>query len=586
MSTDVPGATPDVPAAPAGVRRSRRLSLRARLIALIVAVTAAALIAVDVMIPWVTHSSLIATKDQTLTSVVTSLQSRPAFSLQTLSSLTSQNPLASEIGWSQVTTAGIAKVVVTPPGHTAANPAIGATPATEEPVTVPDAAGASTRYRTLAVAVNDSVTHEPLGYLVAWMPLDDVADTIGRVVLLEVLISLGLLVLVGLTAGLVIRRELKPLEAMAHTADEIAGGDLDARVDPGAPGTEVGRLGSALNGMLDGIQGLLAERDTDEERLRRFIADASHELRTPVSAIRGYTDLYRAGALPEEVAVDRAMDRMGFESRRMGALVEDLLTLTQADSAAAQNRERLDLAVLLTGVVDDAAVIDRSRVWRLAGAGAPAVVLGDRLRLHQVFANLLANVRTHTPAGTTATVSLHPSGNQIAIVVSDDGPGVGDDDLGKLFDRFFRVDPARSREKGGSGLGLSIVAAIVRAHGGVIRASHTLGGGLTMTVLLPQAPEPSPDRPDAADPRATAAAADPRATAAAADPGPPPPTHGRAPSAPPRPPRSVRRLHRRTRWDVSNLPPTRRPPSTSRTVPAGSVRDAGRKTCGRFGGPD
>ena len=521
MSTDVPGATPDVPAAPAGVRRSRRLSLRGRLIALIVAVTAAALIAVDVMIPWVTHSSLIATKDQTLTSVVTSLQTRPAFSLQTLSSLTSQNPLASEIGWSQVTTAGIAKVVVTPPGHAAANPAIGSTPATEEPVTVPDAAGASTRYRTLAVAVNDGVTHEPAGYLVAWMPLDDVADTIGRLVLLEVLISLGLLVLVGLTAGLVIRRELKPLEAMAHTADEIAGGDLDARVDPGAPGTEVGRLGSALNGMLDGIQGLLAERDTDEERLRRFIADASHELRTPVSAIRGYTDLYRAGALPEEVAVDRAMDRMGFESRRMGALVEDLLTLTQADSVAAQNRERLDLAVLLTGVVDDAAVIDRSRVWRLAGAGAPAVVLGDRLRLHQVFANLLANVRTHTPAGTTATVSLHPSGNQIAIVVSDDGPGVGDDDLAKLFDRFFRVDPARSREKGGSGLGLSIVAAIVRAHGGVIRASHTPGGGLTMTVLLPQAPEPSPDRPDAADPRATladprATLADPRATAAGA----------------------------------------------------------------------
>ena len=294
--------------------------------------TAAALIAVDVMIPWVTHSSLIATKDQTLTSVVTSLQTRPAFSLQTLSSLTSQNPLASEIGWSQVTTAGIAKVVVTPPGHAAANPAIGSTPATEEPVTVPDAAGASTRYRTLAVAVNDDGHPEPAGYLVAWMPLDDVADTIGRLVLLEVLISLGLLILVGLTASLVIRRELKPLEAMAHAADEIAGGDLDARVDPGAPGTEVGRLGIAFNGMLDGIQGLLDERDADEERLRRFIADASHELRTPVAAIRGYTDLYRAGALPDEVAVDRAMDRMGFESRRMGALVEDLLTLIQADA--------------------------------------------------------------------------------------------------------------------------------------------------------------------------------------------------------------------------------------------------------------
>jgi two-component system OmpR family sensor kinase len=456
---------------------------------LVVAVAAAALVAVDVVIPLVTHASLIASKDQTLTTVVSSLKNRPAFSVDSLSTLTAQNPLASEIGWSQVSTSGIAKVVAPPPGHADANPAIGPHPATDEPFTVGDAGNQSTEYRALGLAVNDGITHQPAGYVVAWIPLDDVATTMSRLVLLEILISLGLLVLVGLTAGFVIRRELKPLEAMAHTADEIAAGHLDRRVDPGAPGTEVGRLGTAFNGMLDGIQGLIAERDADEERLRRFIADASHELRTPVSAIRGYTELYRAGALPEEVAVDRAMDRMGFESRRMGALVEDLLTLTQADSAAAQRRDRIDLAELLTGVVDDAAVIDRSRIWRLAGTGSPAVVLGDRLRLHQVFANLLGNVRTHTPAGTMATVSLHPAGNQVAVVVSDNGPGVADEDLSRLFDRFFRVDPARSREKGGSGLGLSIVAAIVRAHGGLIRASHTPGGGLTMTVLLPLAPD-------------------------------------------------------------------------------------------------
>jgi two-component system OmpR family sensor kinase len=464
----------------------------------VVAVAAAALIAVDVVIPLVTRSSLIAAKDQTLTSVVNSLRSRALFDLESLSSLTAQNPLASEIGWSQVTTAGIAKVLVPPPGHAGANPEIGPAPNTAEPFSVPDAARSSTHYRALAAAIVDA-TRQPAGYLVAWVPLDDVATTIGRLVLLEVLISLGLLLLVGLTAGLVIRRELKPLETMAHTADQIAAGELERRVEVGAPGTEVGRLGTAFNGMLDGIQGLLAERDADEERLRRFIADASHELRTPVSAIRGYTDLYRAGALPEEVAVDRAMDRMGFESRRMGALVDDLLTLTQADTATAQSRDRVNLAELLTGVVDDAAVIDRSRIWRLAGAGTPVMVVGDRLRLHQLFANLLANVRTHTPVGTTATVSLHPAGGQVAVVVRDDGPGVDDENLSRLFDRFFRVDPARSRERGGSGLGLSIVAAIVRAHGGAIRASHTPGGGLTITVLLPTAPEPAPDSRDGAE---------------------------------------------------------------------------------------
>jgi two-component system OmpR family sensor kinase len=520
MTADVPGQTPDVPTTLAGGQEStapgepgteqagrrgrrgaprrRRLSLRARLIALVVAVAAVALIAVDIVIPMVTRASLIASKDQTLSSVVTPLQNRP-LDLDSLPSLTAANPLASEIGWSQVSEAGIAKVIVHPSGDASANPAIGAAPATAEPFTVGDVSGGSLRYRALAGQIR--INGLPSGYLVAWIPMDDISATIGRLVLLEILISLGLLLLVGLTAGFVIRRELKPLEDMAHTADDIAAGHLDRRVDAGAPGTEVGRLGTAFNGMLDGIQGLLSERDADEERLRRFIADASHELRTPVSAIRGYTDLYRAGALPEEVAVDRAMDRMGFESRRMGALVEDLLTLTRADTTNAQSKDRVDLAVLLTGVIDDAAVIDRSRTWRLAGAGAPAFVVGDRLRLHQVFANLLGNVRTHTPVGTTATVSLHPAGNQIAVLVSDDGPGVGDDDLPKLFDRFFRVDPARSREKGGSGLGLSIVAAIVRAHGGQIRASHTPGGGLTITVLLPQAADAPADRPDATEPR-------------------------------------------------------------------------------------
>jgi len=285
----------------------------------------------------------------------------------------------------------------------------------------------------------------------------------------------------------VIRRELRPLESMATAADDIARGDLDRRVDESDPSTEIGRVGVAFNDMLDGISTLLNERRRSEDRLRQFVADASHELRTPVAAVRGYTDLYNAGALPDEAAVERAMQRMGFEAKRMGALVDDLLTLIQADAERTMTHERVDLADLLTGVVDDAAVIDPTRTWRLAGGYAPAVVLGDRLRLHQLFANLLANVRTHTPTGTTATVSVLAGLEEIAISVSDNGPGVSDEALQRLFDRFFRVDPSRSRENGGTGLGLSIVAAIVRSHGGQILATHTPGGGLTMTVVLPRA---------------------------------------------------------------------------------------------------
>ncbi len=464
-------------------RQHRRFSLRARLIGLVLIVVALALIAVDVVIPLNVRSTLITGKDRTLSSVIGALPHN--ITQQALQHLTAQNSLAGEVGWSQVTGAGIAQVIQRPPDLPAANPAVGAQPPTLQPATVADAKNGANEYRILAVVVADQFGQP--GFVVAWIPLADVEATVRRLVLLELLITVGLLILVGAAAGLIIRRALRPLELMARTADEIAAGDLTRRVDAGAPGTEIGRLGSAFNEMVDGIGGLLAERTENAARLRQFVADASHELRTPVAAIRGYTDLYRAGALPEEVALDRAMDRMGFESRRMGALVDDLLTLTQADSGESPVRDPVDLAELLTGVVDDAAVIDRTRTWRLAGTAVPAVVRGDRLRLHQLFANLLGNVRTHTSPGSTATVSLLSGVTEVVVLVVDNGPGVSDADLPRLFDRFFRADPSRSRDRGGTGLGLSIAAAIVRSHGGRIQAAHTPGSGLTVSVALPKA---------------------------------------------------------------------------------------------------
>jgi two-component system OmpR family sensor kinase len=475
---------------PAAARTGRRrLSLRARLIGLVVAVAAVALIAVDVTIPLVTRASLIGAKDQTLASVIATLkQNRDPFA--TVQQQLASNPLAGELGVSVIRGEGAAHVLSTPAGAPDANPAVGHDPLPGVPFTVGDASGRTAVYRAEAEPGVDRSSGAQVT-LVFWIPMSDIESTVDTIVLLEVLVSLGLLVLLGAVAGFAVRRELRPLQSMARAAHEIAAGDLSRRVAPGAPGTEVGRLGAAFNGMVDSVSSLLADREASEDRMRQFVADASHELRTPVAAIRGYTDLYRAGALEEQDSVERAMERMGFESQRMGALVEDLLTLTQTDADAVRPVDAVDLVSVLRGVVDDAVVIDRSRTWRLTSTVEPVTVRGDRLRLHQLFANLLANVRTHTPPGTSTMVSVsvfHSMQGLVAVVnVMDNGPGVDAASLPRLFDRFFRVDKARSREQGGSGLGLSIVASIVRLHGGAVGASPTPGGGLTVTVQLPVA---------------------------------------------------------------------------------------------------
>ncbi len=479
----------------------RRWTLRARLIALVVATAAIALTAVDIVLPLVVRDAAIGTKDVTLEAANARAKQELNLTSEVQSTLRDDSGLKGEVGWSTITVSGLTKVLVPPASDVDANPDLRGGQWLGVGATVGDASKDERRYRAMGFG-GVSVNGQP-GYLVAWIPMADLDEQLRQLIVAELLITAGLLVLLGATAGLVIRRELRPLESMASAADAIAQGDLSRRVTESDPGTEIGRLGYAFNDMLDGISSLLDERRRGEDKLRRFVADASHELRTPVAAVRGYTDLYQAGALPDEGAVDRAMERMGFEARRMGALVDDLLTLIQADAENSVGHELVDLNELLGGVVDDAAVIDQSRVWRLASSGSAVDVVGDRLRLHQVFANLLSNIRTHTPEGTVATVSVLPGLDEIAVSVSDDGPGVGDDDLDRLFDRFYRVDPSRSRERGGTGLGLSIVAAIVRGHGGRIVAAHTPGGGLTITVVLPRASGtaavPPPAMPTRAD---------------------------------------------------------------------------------------
>ncbi len=449
------------------------------------AVAAVSLLAVDVVLTLTVRNQLMNDQDTALTEVIQSLAGNTRdLNQELLQQIGNANPLRSgDIGWSVVGPTGNTSVVVKSPRHPGAVPAVGFPPPTSGSATVSDASGSRDTYTVRGLAVN--IVGQGPGYLVAWLPTAEVKQTVNRVLVLEAVFTLALLILLGGIASVIIRRELRPLESVAEAADEIAGGELDRRVDVEDSVTEVGRLGAAFNGMLDGIGALLAERTAGENRMRQFLADASHELRTPVAAVQGYAELYRAGALADPAAVDRAMDRMGFEARRMGALVDDLLTLIKADSTRRGPREPVKVAELLTGVIDDAAVIDRTRTWRLAGGGTPVTVFGDRLRLHQLFANLLANVRTHTPTGTTATISILPGPTEVAVLVSDDGPGVTDEDLPKLFDRFYRAEKSRSREKGGTGLGLSIVAKACQQLGIELAVASELGRGSTFTLHFP-----------------------------------------------------------------------------------------------------
>jgi two-component system OmpR family sensor kinase len=296
----------------------------------------------------------------------------------------------------------------------------------------------------------------------------------------------GVLLLLAGLAWWVVRLGLRPLDRMGETAGAIAGGDLSRRVSPATERTEVGRLGLALNAMLVQIEKAFAERQASENRLRQFLADASHELRTPLASIRGYAELFRIGAARKPADTEKAMSRIEDESERMGALVENLLTLARLDQVPEVARKPVDLAVLAGDAADDARAIapDRSITLR---ASSPVTVLGDASQLRQVLGNLVRNALVHTPAGTAVELSVDVVGGEAVMEVRDHGRGLPTDDTDALFERFWRADPGRERGRAGAGLGLSIVAAIVSAHGGQVRAANADGGGASFTISLPVA---------------------------------------------------------------------------------------------------
>jgi two-component system OmpR family sensor kinase len=342
------------------------------------------------------------------------------------------------------------------------------------------AAAGGSRYRAVAFAVGADTA-------IVAVPLREVDQTLHRLIVVEALVGGGVILALVLLGWLVIRVGLRPLERIGRVASEIAGGDLSKRVSSVDQRTEVGRLGVSLNEMLTQIERAFEDRRESEDRLRRFLADASHELRTPLSSIRGYAELFRIGAADDPATLARAMERIEAEAARMGVLVEDLLLLAQLDQIPEPRRAEVDLLELVESAAQDTRVIAPERTVAVRADGAVSV-LGDPDQLRQLLANLTSNAVIHTPAGSAIELRLSHDSRCAVVEVRDHGPGLPAEESGRIFERFWRNEGGRRRGRGGAGLGLAIVRAIVTAHGGVISAENADGGGARFRVELPLAP--------------------------------------------------------------------------------------------------
>ncbi len=472
------------------------MSLRSRLLAGF-ALVAVVLLAADVIVGVLVHRSLIQSVDQRLAVArrpprdeVAAPGSAPTTTTSGLPAPAVNNP--DRLRFPALTDLYVAVVLpngtverqsptaqsVTPPAIPSdlvkqASPA-GATP---KPFTVASEHGGGDGFRAVAF-------HTARGEVVfIAVSLHDTATTFRNVLVVEGLASLAVLAALGLVAWFVLHLGVRPLDQMAATADAIAAGDLSRRVDRAEPRTEAGRLGLALNTMLSEIEHAFGQRAESEERLRRFVADASHELRTPLTSIRGYTELWRQGGLDDDAHLADAMRRVEQEAARMGVLVDELLLLARLDQGRPLERAPVDLARVLADAARDAEAVEPDRPLSV-DAPDRLVVRGDEVRLTQVVTNLFANARMHTPPGTPVRARLALEGDRAVLEVSDDGPGLGPDPA-RVFERFYRADPSRGRARGGSGLGLSIVAAVSEAHGGRATAGASPSGGALVRVELP-----------------------------------------------------------------------------------------------------
>ena len=322
----------------------------------------------------------------------------------------------------------------------------------------------------------------PGGVIVNMIPLAPTNQTLSSLTRIEVGVSVVVVVLLLVVTLWIVRFGLRPLRDMTTTAGAIAGGDLRQRVRHADGRSEVGRLGSALNGMLSQIEAAFTERRRSEARLRRFVADASHELRTPLTSIRGYAELLRKGALQDDEARTRAAERIEHEAARMSVMVDDLLLLARLDQGRQLEQQPVDLSKVVREAVDAARTADPGHPV-IAEVDPAIEVAGDAGRLRQVVDNLLGNAQVHTPPGTPVHVAVERRDGHAVIRVADEGPGLSDEAAEHVFDRFYRGPDARGRP--GTGLGLSIVGALAAAHGGVARVVRGAKVGSVFEVELP-----------------------------------------------------------------------------------------------------
>ncbi|MCD2114824.1 HAMP domain-containing histidine kinase [Rhodococcus rhodochrous] len=357
---------------------------------------------------------------------------------------------------------------------------------TGKPVTVGSAGDDGPHWRVMSTE-NASGVVTTVG-----MSLAETEETVDRLVVLQTVIGAVVLVALAVAGGVVVRMSLRPLDEVERTAAAIAEGDLSERVPEGDPRTEIGRLSVTFNAMLGRIESAFAATAASEEsarrseeKMRRFVADAGHELRTPLTTIRGFAELYRQGASTD---TGMLMERIEREARRMGLLVEDLLMLARLDEQRPLDRSPVDLLAVAADAVHNARAVAPERTITLDiidGPGTPEV-LGDDARLRQVLSNLVTNALTHTPPDADVTVRVGTADTDAVLEVADTGPGLDPDDRERVFERFYRADASRTRASGGSGLGLSIVAALVAAHGGKVEVESEQGVGSTFRVRIPR----------------------------------------------------------------------------------------------------
>jgi two-component system, OmpR family, sensor kinase len=477
----------------------RRLSLRARLVLGVIAIAAIGLVAADVATYRALSSFLLDRVESTLNSVHPGIEAalfpprgpgpRPGGDLRALFDSIPGNCIEVRGTNQQI----LAATCI--PRFGQSSPAPG--PKLPATVTVPTTSttGDADRVRFLTVPALDGggsyrvrasiEPTEPNRILLVAAPLDEVNSTLHRLLLIELAVTAVVLAAMTALSLWIVRLGLRPLDAIGRTAAAISAGDLSQRVERADTRTEVGRLGLALNRMLEKIEEGVTALETSEARLRRFVADASHELRTPLAAVRAYAELFTRGASDRPDDLERSMKGIGRESERMSVLVEDLLLLAHLDEGRPFELDPVALDVVVAEAVETARTLEPERPIEVELA--PALVAGDHDRLRQVVDNLLSNVRSHTPVDAPLRIELARTDSHAILTVADSGPGMDAEQLAQAFERFYRADPSRARSSGGAGLGLAIVAAVVEAHGGEVDAESAPGEGTLFRVRLPLA---------------------------------------------------------------------------------------------------